>query len=185
MKTLNPRPPSAIDDLSLRALAGVQRSAQNGALPLFAWTLGLPKSALLALLAEHHMSQITHLHRLTEDQYERLRQHAPVIFEPLVQRIKQQRSTHTNEHQAQWLARVLAAACLGERYLWRELGLNSRNDLSRLLERHFQPLYRRNQHGLHWKRFLCAELGVSLDAPHCGSGEQLSICFAADRTERP
>ena len=35
-----------------RAIGGVLRNAQNGELPLYAWTLGLPQDELLAML--HH-----------------------------------------------------------------------------------------------------------------------------------
>lgn len=183
MKTASQRPPSVVDSLPLRALAGVQRSAQNGELPLFAWTLGLPKTALMALLAEQHTEQIIHLHRLTDEQCNRLRVHAPASFEPLAELIKQHRSASIDETQAQWLARVLAAGCFGERHLWKELGFNCRDDLSQLLERYFQPLYLRNHNNLRWKRLLFSELGLSLGdttlrPPGCNRCEQFSTCFA-------
>ena len=39
----------AVPDLLRRAVSGVLRNAQNGDLPLFAWTLGMPQPELLAL----------------------------------------------------------------------------------------------------------------------------------------
>lgn len=189
MSTASQSQQTVIDRRILRALAGVRRNAQEGELPLFAWTLGLSRSVLLALIAEHYFPEIIHLHRLTEDQYNRLRQNVPAEFEALVVLMTRLRSTTTDEPQAEWLARVVAAACFGERHLWEDLGLADRDELSQLLERYFEPLYSRNQKSLRWKRFLFAELGAStgnpaLHPPGCSSCEQFSICFADESTER-
>ena len=48
----------AVPDLLRRAVSGVLRNAQNGELPLFAWTLGMPQPELLALLARLFLKSI-------------------------------------------------------------------------------------------------------------------------------
>ncbi|MQX37981.1 nitrogen fixation protein NifQ [Roseospira navarrensis] len=84
---------------------------------------------------------------------------------------------------ARWLARIIARRSLAERHLWEDLGLASRDELTRLMDRHFAPLAARNP-GMRWKKFfyrtLCEQEGVLLcKAPNCQVCEDYALCFAA------
>lgn len=188
MSATNPWLHAINNDLSLRALAGVLRNAQEGDLPLFAWTLGLPQSGLLSLVRQC-FPEVSALQTLPESEYNRLRQSEPAGFEALVAFIDALGSAAADVPHAEWLARTLAAACFGERHLWQDLGLASRDDLSRLLEQHFEPLYLRNQTNLRWKRFIFSEFAKqsadpALLPPGCSRCEQFPICFADDSSDR-
>ena len=61
----------AVPDLLRRAVSGVLRNAQNGDLPLFAWTLGMPQSELLALLARM-FPEVDPVEAMPDAQYQQL-----------------------------------------------------------------------------------------------------------------
>ncbi|WDD91470.1 nitrogen fixation protein NifQ [Burkholderia sp. FERM BP-3421] len=80
------------------------------------------------------------------------------------------------------LAAIIAHACLRPDHLWRDLGLDGRDDVSALLERYFPALAARNTAALRWKKFLARE--VALDqgappapAPGCFGCEDHARCF--------
>lgn len=58
-------------------------------------------------------------------------------------------------------ARLIARACMEPEHLWMSLGLEGRDQLSGILERHFAPLAARNDRDMRWKKFfyklLCDE----------------------------
>ncbi len=83
------------------------------------------------------------------------------------------------------LAAIIAHACLRPDHLWRDLGLDGRDDVSALLERYFPALAARNTAALRWKKFLARE--VALDqgappapAPGCFGCEDYAFCFPPD-----
>lgn len=81
-----------------------------------------------------------------------------------------------------WIARAVAAGCMGEDHLWEDLGLPSRAALRRLLAAYFPKLVAQNVHDLRWKRFfyrqLCQQAEVSLcKAPSCGVCSEYAVCF--------
>jgi nitrogen fixation protein NifQ len=85
---------------------------------------------------------------------------------------------------AQEAARAVAAGCLGERHLWRDMGLASRGALRELLEEHFAPLAAENVMDMRWKKFLYRKLcrwgGFhSCKAPSCAACESYEECFGA------
>lgn len=82
----------------------------------------------------------------------------------------------------EWLAAILARACLDTEPLWAALGLAGRNDLNALMRRHFRGLAGRNDGSQGWRpflyRLLCLNEGLipcASDQCHdCGAG---SACF--------
>lgn len=88
----------------------------------------------------------------------------------------------------EWLAAIVARRSLCPNHLWQDLGLFNRSDLSRLLSRHFEPLARRNDRDMKWKKFfyreLCARDGVLVcKAPVCDVCDDFRHCFGAETGE--
>ena len=167
--------------LLLRAVSGVLRNAQDGDLPLFAWTLGMSQPALLGMIGQC-FPELGELEAMPDPQYHRLAEAVPADFPALVAMLLEHQTDSAKEQHTDWLARAIAVACHGGRNLWEDMGLGCRDDVSRLLNTYFQPLYRRNSRHLRWKRFLFAELGASrgmsdYQPPSCGKCAQYPICF--------
>jgi nitrogen fixation protein NifQ len=152
------------EPLALAALAGVLRSAQDGLLPLFVRTLGMPQSSLLQMVGCCFPTLDYH-EPIPERKYASLLACAPPAFHALHGLLLAQRSAGADPCHADWLARALAAACLGQRFLWQDLGLTGREELETLLRRYFGPLHLRNGGQGQWKRFLMHELGTASAVP--------------------
>ena len=85
---------------------------------------------------------------------------------------------------ARCLASIIAHACLRPDHLWRDLGLDGREEVSAMLERYFPELVSLNVAGLRWKKFLAQQLALSLGrepgpAPGCPGCEDYRHCFPA------
>ena len=81
-----------------------------------------------------------------------------------------------------WLAEIVAAACMAGDHLWQDLGLWSRQDLSRLMTDNFPALAAQNVHDMKWKKFLyrqiCEREGVHVcPAPSCQACADYAKCF--------
>lgn len=50
-------------------------------------------------------------------------------------------------------ARLIARACMEPEHLWMCLGLESRDQLSAIFQRHFRPLFAKNGRNMRWKKF--------------------------------
>ena len=92
--------------------------------------------------------------------------------------------------QTEWIARAVAAACLGDNHLWEDLALPDRASLSALLGAYFPALVMQNTHNLRWKRFfyrqLCERAEVSLcKAPSCGVCSDYAACFGGGEEVAP
>lgn len=172
------------DRLLRRAVAGVIRNAQDGELPLFAWTLGLPQAALCEVLA-YCFPELGALEAMPEQQYDIILRSAPPAHAALTALLLDHRTLTENPLHGHWLAHCIAAAAMGSRHLWEELGVGERNAVSMLMQRYFEPLYRRNTQQLKWKRFLFGELAIlsgrhgaeASHAPDCTRCAQFSSCF--------
>ncbi|TCO74086.1 nitrogen fixation protein NifQ [Rhodovulum euryhalinum] len=86
------------------------------------------------------------------------------------------------------LAAMIARRAMEADHLWQDLGLNDRDELSALLDRHFAPLARQNVDGMKWKRFfyrkLCeAEGFVLCTAPVCTACQDVEMCFGEESGE--
>lgn len=84
-----------------------------------------------------------------------------------------------------WLAGIVAAACLGGNHLWQDLGLAHRGALTGLMETHFPGLAARNQGDMKWKKFLyrqlCLAEGLRIcRAPSCQVCPDYADCFGPE-----
>jgi hypothetical protein len=96
-------------DLMVRAVAGVLRNAQDGELPLFAWTLGLPQPELSAMVARC-FPELGTLEWLPQQQYAAIVAAAPGEFRDLAAMLLANRSATADLQHADWLAHAVAAA---------------------------------------------------------------------------
>ncbi len=90
---------------------------------------------------------------------------------------------HTSE---QWVADIIATACTGADHLWQDLGLASRDELSRLMVVNFPALAAANTGDMKWKKFLyrqfCAAEGIYVcPAPSCGVCKDYAKCFGPEQ----
>lgn len=175
--------PARDSALLSQAIAGVLRHAQGGDLPLFAWTLGLPRDAWLAMLSTY-FPESKALEPMSPAAYAAIEKSTPELFRHLAVMLLEQRSPEVDSVHADWLARAFAAACLGSRHLWMDLGLRGRADVSALLSAWFPALHAKNAHNLKWKRFLFAELAArrgasEIEPPNCNRCDEFPICFPA------
>jgi nitrogen fixation protein NifQ len=90
-----------------------------------------------------------------------------------------------NPREAEVVARALAAGCLGERHLWRDLELPSRATLRKLFEAYFEPLAADNIMDMRWKKYvyrkLCRWGGFNTcKAPSCGVCSSYAECFGPE-----
>ena len=86
------------------------------------------------------------------------------------------------------LAEMIARRCMRPNHLWQDLGLRSRRELSWLMERHFEPLARRNSKDMKWKKFfyrtICADESYRLcTAPVCSECDDFELCFGEENGE--
>jgi nitrogen fixation protein NifQ len=73
-------------------------------------------------------------------------------------------------------------------HLWQDLGLANRGELSRLMNRHFTALARRNDQDMKWKKFfyrmICRDDGFSMCvAPCCSECGDFDGCFGSESGE--
>lgn len=151
------------DELLRRAIAGVMRGGQEGRLPLFAWTLGLPQDELLRMLA-HCFAELAPLEPMTPRQYAAVQDSTPAHFHDLVGLLLAHSTHKVVAPRVRWLAHALAAACFGAQHLWQDLELDGRTSVSLLLHTHFAPLHQANTTHLRWKRHLFEQLAQALGA---------------------
>jgi nitrogen fixation protein NifQ len=86
------------------------------------------------------------------------------------------------------LAAIIARRAQRPNHLWQDLGLRTRDELTRLMERHFAPLARKNARNMKWKKFLyrviCQDSSYSLcTAPSCAECDDFEICFGDEGGE--
>jgi len=147
-----------------QAVAGVLRNAHAGALPPFARTLGLPQAALSEVL-RCCLPQLAATDAIPERKYAALMQNMPALFDDVRTLLLEQRTPDADPLHVEWLARAIAAASLGNRFLWQDLGLAGRDDVGALLRLYFRPLHDNNREQLKWKRFIFLQLGARKKQP--------------------
>lgn len=86
------------------------------------------------------------------------------------------------------LAYAITACCMGDDHLWQDMGLNTRQELSVLLQRHFTTLYEKNTGKMRWKKFfykqLCERAGAYVcRSPSCAVCVEYKNCFAPEEEE--
>ncbi len=84
-----------------------------------------------------------------------------------------------------WMAKIVTAACMASDHLWQDLGLRSREHLSRLMMQNFPTLAATNVHDMKWKKFLykqlCEREGINAcRAPSCEYCVDYLKCFGPE-----
>ena len=85
----------------------------------------------------------------------------------------------------QWMAEIVTTACMASDHLWQDLGLWSREYLSRLMKQNFPSLAAKNVHDMKWKKFLykqlCEQEGINAcRAPSCEYCADYLNCFGPE-----
>ena len=85
----------------------------------------------------------------------------------------------------EWMAEIVTAACMASDHLWQDLGLWSRDYLSRLMTQNFPALAAKNVHDMKWKKFLykqlCDREGINTcRAPSCEYCTDYLKCFGPE-----
>jgi nitrogen fixation protein NifQ len=85
----------------------------------------------------------------------------------------------------EWMAEIVTAACMASDHLWQDLGLWSREHLSRLMTQNFPALAEKNVHDMKWKKFLykqlCEREGINAcRAPTCEYCTDYLKCFGPE-----
>ena len=94
-------------------------------------------------------------------------------------------TTPEERHEIAW---TLACATLGDRHLWQDLGLPSREALSALIADAFPALAALNSQNMKWKKFfyrqLCEREAILIcKSPTCGDCSDHGLCFGAEQAE--
>ncbi len=101
-------------------------------------------------------------------------------WQDLVQLIQSHRK---GEHDSElWLAKIIAAGCMGNDHLWCGLGLQDRKMLGALLKENFPGLAQQNVNNMRWKKFfyrqLCEQGGHFIcRSPSCETCPTYDECF--------
>ncbi len=87
-----------------------------------------------------------------------------------------------------WLSAMVARRAMEPNHLWEDLGLRDRDELTRLLERHFYPIACRNTKNMKWKRFfyrsMCEDDGfVMCSTPVCTQCADFDRCYGDESGE--
>ncbi|MFA6063028.1 MAG: nitrogen fixation protein NifQ [Gallionella sp.] len=90
-----------------------------------------------------------------------------------------------NDPSERWMAHIVTAACMANDHLWQDLGLWSREFLSRLMKENFPRLAAKNIHDMKWKKFLykqlCEQEGINTcRAPSCEDCADYIKCFGPE-----
>jgi nitrogen fixation protein NifQ len=85
----------------------------------------------------------------------------------------------------QWMAEIVTSACMANDHLWQDMGLRSREFLSRLMKQNFPSLAEKNVHDMKWKKFLykqlCEQEGINAcRAPSCEYCADYLNCFGPE-----
>lgn len=146
--------------LAYRAITGVLDSADKGHLPPFAATLGMRYEEFSLIQVEHSKDSLLRL----PFYFDLIAEWMPDLFPPLVEMLWERHSCDDKINW--WVAHAIACACFGKRHLWQDLGLQGKEELSRLLASRFPKLYRHNFSDLDWNSFIFQELGQHLEIPN-------------------
>jgi nitrogen fixation protein NifQ len=89
---------------------------------------------------------------------------------------------------SRWLSAMVARRAMESNHLWEDLGLGDREELTRLLDRHFGPIACKNTKNMKWKRFfyrsMCESDGfVMCSTPVCTQCADFSRCYGDESGE--
>ena len=141
--------------------------------------LGLTRNALDALLTRHFAR-----FALPHAAPERIAasDHQAFVDALRAMLLQHESSLASTDADAHCLATIIATACLRPDHLWRDLGLDGRDDVTAILTRHYPRLVARNTDGTRWKKFLARELALAegrapAPAPGCPGCEDYAFCY--------
>ncbi len=126
----------ALSFLTFRAIRCVICNAENGDLPLFTRTLGLPLDQYQAMMA-HYVPEYSVANEDPPLSYELLQTIIPDDFPRVLEKILSLRSGKDDQPKALWLAHAIASAAYGEQTLWENMGLANAVQLQILLTEYF------------------------------------------------
>ncbi len=160
-------------DLRTRALAGaIGTAAIRGCAPLIR---GLSEARFQKLVNEYFPLAGLHNGRAA----------APCDdeFKGVLALLLEHRAEPSEE--AAWLAHAVASAAMGRDTLWRDMGLEDGEALSRLMQENFPALAAANPAGTKWKTFFHRRLGElagmpACDLSHCDECCAQAECFGGD-----
>jgi len=149
--------------------------AGEGALPP---KLGLDEESFAALLQRHFPGVELVLRATAYQEDPRALERGDVLSLLLNHRANQDNSEC-------WMAEIVTAACMANDHLWQDLGLRSRDFLSRLMMQNFPALAAKNVHDMKWKKFiykqLCEQEGINAcRAPTCEYCVDYLNCFGPE-----
>ncbi len=149
----------------------------RGAMPRW---LGMGETAFLAMMAHHFpgtdaYSLVTVSNRMDPQRSDEL--------DDLRKLLLDNRSGRTDSER--WMVEIVIAGCMGSDHLWQDLGLWQRADLSKLMLENFEPLARRNDKDMKWKKFLykqlCEAEGIYVcRSPSCEVCADYDNCFGSE-----
>lgn len=148
-----------------------------GALPVF---MGLVPEQFHAMLAHHYPG--FDVQELLQPQVQIDPERCSERNELLALLLQNRANESESEN---WIAGIVSTACMMQNHLWQDLGLWSRNDLTRLLQENFPALAARNDRNMKWKKFfykqLCNAEGIdACRSPSCDVCVDFSECFGAE-----
>lgn len=84
-----------------------------------------------------------------------------------------------------WIAHAMAAACMGDRHLWQDMGFSHRTALNELIAAYFPGLFAKNTGNMKWKKFfyrqLCEREGITIcKSPRCDICPDHTQCFSSE-----
>jgi nitrogen fixation protein NifQ len=149
----------------------------QGAMPLW---LGLGETAFLAMMGYHFPGTDPHSVVSASKLIDPERTDE---LEDLRKLLLAQRSGRSDSEI--WMVEIVIAGCMASDHLWQDLGLWQRADLSNLMLENFEPLARRNNKDMKWKKFLykqlCEAEGVYVcRSPSCEVCADYANCFGSE-----
>jgi nitrogen fixation protein NifQ len=161
------------DELFAQMIAS--QAAGLGALPP---GLGLDASAFSMLISRHFPGMSLGMPRIVGKDDPRTLERDDVLALLLEHRAWRDGSE-------EWMAEIVTAACMASDHLWQDLGLRSRDWLSRLMAQNFPVLAAKNVHDMKWKKFLykqlCEKEGINAcRAPSCEYCADYLKCFGPE-----
>ena len=149
----------------------------EGALPA---RLGLSAENFQNLVAKHFANHqiLVNVNNKADVEQERIPE-----WEDLVELMLEFRAN--NDPSEEWIAQIVASACMGLDHLWQDLGLWSRGELTEILNLNFPELAKCNDKDMKWKKFLykqlCARDGTYVcRAPSCDVCADYNVCFGPE-----
>ena len=145
--------------------------------------LGLERSVLLSLLAEHFPGANPLFERNIPGDAVLSFESDELCLRDLFSRFRSDQSALQ-----ECLGCIVARRCQRPNHLWQDLGLRNRRELSWLMERHFGFLFQKNQGDMKWKKFLyrtiCRDDGFSIcTSPSCAECDDFEDCFGDEGGE--